>query len=42
MRSAAHRTMDALWTDVRRMLDLVTTTDATGFCRHCGDTLQVK
>jgi transposase len=36
MRSAAHRTMDALWADVQRMLDLVTTSDAAGFYRHRG------
>jgi transposase len=36
MRSAAHRTMDALWADVQRMLDLLTTGDAAGFYRHCG------
>jgi len=36
MRSAAHRTMDALWSDVQRMLDLITSSDAAGYFRHCG------
>ncbi len=36
MRSAAHRTMDALWRDVQRMLDLITPGDAAGFFRHGG------
>ncbi len=42
MRSAAHRTADALWSDVQRMLDLITADDAANFIRHCGYTLQVK
>jgi transposase len=42
MRSAAHRTLDALWRDVQRMLDLITPDDAANFIRHCGYTLQVK
>ena len=42
MRSAGHRTMHALWSDVQRMLDAVTTSDAEGFLRHCGYTLQVE
>lgn len=42
MRSAGHRTIDALWKDVQRMLDLVTSCDAAGFLRHCGYTLQVQ
>ena len=41
-RTAAHRTVDALWRDVQRMLDLVTADDAAGFRRHCGYTLQVR
>jgi transposase len=41
MRSAGHRTMHALWSDVQRMLDAVTPGDAAGFLRHCGYTLQV-
>jgi transposase len=36
MRSAAHRTADALWADVQRMLDLITPADAVAFYRHCG------
>jgi transposase len=42
MRSAGHRTMNALWSDVQRMLDRVTTSDAAGFLRHCGYTLQME
>ena len=42
MRSAAHRTMDALWSDVQRMLDCITAGDADGYFRHCGYTLDVK
>jgi transposase len=42
MRSAGHRTMAALWSDVQRMLDAVTPGDAAGFLRHCGYTLQVR
>ena len=41
-RSAGHRTVDALWRDVQRMLDRVTADDAAGFLRHCGYTLQVR
>ena len=42
MRSAAHRTMAALWRDVQRMLDRITASDAVGFMRHCGYSLQMK
>jgi transposase len=42
MRSAAHRTMDALWSDTQRMLDEITASDADGFFRHCGYTLHEK
>jgi hypothetical protein len=42
MRSAAHRTMQALWSDVQRMLDCITDSDARGFYRHCGYSLEVK
>lgn len=42
LRSAGHRTMTALWSDVQRMLDLITPGDAAGFVRHCGYTLQVQ
>ena len=41
MRSAGHRTIHALWCDVQRMLDRITGSDAAGFLRHCGYTLQV-
>jgi len=36
LRSAGHRTVGALWSDVQRMLDRVTADDARGFFRHCG------
>jgi transposase len=36
LRSAGHRTMAALWSDVQRMLDRITTDDARGFFQHCG------
>jgi transposase len=42
MRSAGHRTMAALWSDVQRMLDRITASDAAGFLRHCGYTLRVE
>jgi transposase len=42
MRSAAHRTMEALWNDVQRMLDQITASDAAGFYRHCGYLLEMK
>ncbi len=41
MRSAGHRTMHALWSDVQRMLDAISPADAAAFLRHCGYTLQV-
>jgi transposase len=41
LRSAGHRTMAALWSDVQRMLDRITPGDAAAFLRHCGYTLQV-
>ena len=31
LRSAGHRTVDALWSDVQRMLDLITPADAANF-----------
>lgn len=40
MRSAAHRTRDALWNDTQRMLDQIRPDDAKGFFRHCGYGLQ--
>jgi transposase len=36
LRSAEHRTMSALWHDVQRMLDMITSSDADHFLRHCG------
>lgn len=42
LRSAGHRTMDALWNDVQRMINQITASDAAGFYRHCGYTLQMK
>ena len=36
LRSAGHRTLNALWADVQRMLDLITPDDARGFFTHCG------
>ena len=40
--AAGHRTMHALWGDVQRMLDHISPSDAAGFLRHCGYTLQVE
>jgi len=34
--SAGHRTIDALWQDTQRLLDLIRQMDAEGFFRHCG------
>jgi transposase len=42
LRSAGHRTIAALWHDVQRMLDLITTDDATHFLHHCGYVLQTE
>jgi transposase len=42
LRSAGHRTVPALWSDVQRMLDRITPSDAANFVRHCGYTLQVE
>jgi transposase len=42
MRSAGHRSVDALWSDMQRILDRITPRDARGFFRHCGYTLQEK
>jgi transposase len=41
LRSAAHRTAEALWTSMQSLLDRVTAADAAGFFRHCGYPLQV-
>jgi transposase len=36
VRSAGHRVMDILWSDLQRMLDQINSTDAGGFFTHCG------
>jgi transposase len=36
IRSAAHRTREALWSDMQRMLDQITPQDSRGFFKHCG------
>jgi transposase len=36
VRSAGHRVMDILWSDLQRMLDQINTSDAEGFFSHCG------
>ncbi len=36
LRSAGHRTIDALWQDVQRMLECITPSDASHFMKHCG------
>jgi len=40
MRSAAHRTVAGLWGQTQGLLDQITSSDAIGFFRHCGYTLQ--
>jgi transposase len=42
MRSAEHRTREALWSDMQRLLDQITTSDSQGFFRHCGYVIQEK
>lgn len=42
IRSAEHRSREALWTDMQRMLDQITASDSSGFFHHCGYTLDVK
>jgi transposase len=42
IRSAEHRSRDALWSDMQRMLDQITPDDARGFFRHCGYAVQEK
>jgi len=39
MRSASHRTIEALWQNMQAMLDQITASDAANFVRHCGYTL---
>ena len=40
LRSAGHRQAKALWADVQRMLDLITSGDAEGYFKHCGYTIR--
>ena len=42
IRSAQHRSREALWSDMQRLLDQITPHDAIGFFRHCGYELQEK
>lgn len=42
LRSAGHRVAKTLWEDVQRMLDAITPSDAQGYFRHCGYTLDEK
>jgi transposase len=42
LRSAEYRTLNALWSDVQRLLDQITPTDASHFMRHCGYGIQEK
>ena len=40
LRSAGHRAAQALWADMQRLLDAITSSDAEGYFRHCGYTLR--
>ena len=40
MRSAKHRVVDTLWNNTQSLLDAVTTSDAQGYFKHCGYTLE--
>ena len=42
MRSAEHRTREALWSDMQHLLDQITPSDSKGFFRHCGYVIQEK
>lgn len=42
IRSAEHRSCDALWADMQRMLDLITPENSRGFFKHCGYAIQTK
>ena len=42
LRSAEYRTINALWSDVQRLLDQITPTDASHFMQHCGYGIQEK
>ena len=41
-RSPAARTVDLLWSSTPSLLDKITASDAAGFFKHCGYTLQLK
>ncbi len=41
LRSASHRVQKAMWHDVQRMLDAITASDAEGYFRNCGYTLEI-
>jgi transposase len=40
LRGLAARTKDKLWTSMQSILDTVTQSDAEGFFKHCGYSLQ--
>jgi transposase len=42
MRSAEHRTREALWSDMQHLLEQITPSDSQGFFRHCGYGIQEK
>jgi hypothetical protein len=42
MPGAGHCPLQAPWSDVQRVLDLITQGDAANFVRHRGYTLQVQ
>ena len=42
LRSAGHRTRDALWSGMQPLLDRITAGDAAAFFRHCGYTLDLN
>jgi len=42
MRSAAHRSKEALWNGMQPLLDQITSSDAAAFFRHCGYAIQEK
>lgn len=41
LRSAGHRMQEILWSDVQRMLDAITASDAEGYFKHGGYTLEI-
>lgn len=42
IRSASHRTQQALWHNLQPLLDRITSSDAAGFFKHCGYSLQLQ